>query len=345
MKYNLSERITMNYQVNAASAERSGIRRLWLIGLCIVMGIAFTASIVSAQADKDTPGAYAWVDGAHLWFQIKGHGDPVVVIPGGPGDSHVYLTPWFDELARQHKLIYYDAFGRGKSDRAKNPDEYSFARDVKDLEGLRIDLGIEKWTVIGHSYGGMVAQAYALKYPNSVSKLVLSNTFYDGEMWQENDDNSNYEIKNQYPGLWEKLMKLRDQGMVSSSPECQKLYGEVPAGLLYFYDAANAEKVRSDSASFNPQVYYQIVGADGDFLIGGDIAKLDFRTELKNLKMPVLILAGRFDRVAVPRFSEKFQEYCPQAKFVMFEKSGHLPFIEQTKQYFQTIEEFLKDGK
>ncbi len=335
----------MSRKFNSVSVNPPDFRRLWMISLFVVMGIALTASCASAQADKDTPGAYAWVDGAHLWFQIKGHGDPIVVIPGGPGDSHTYLTPWFNELAKHHKLIYYDGFGRGKSDRAKNPDEYSFARDVKDLEGLREDLGIEKWTVIGHSYGGMVAQAYALKYPNSVSKLILSNTFYDGEMWQENDDNSNYEIKNQYPDLWAKLMKLRDEGMISSSPECRKLYGQVPAGLLYFYNAANADKVRKDSVSFNPKVYYQIVGADGDFLIGGDIGKLDFRTELKDLKMPVLILAGRFDRVAVPSFSEKFQEYCPQAKFVMFEKSGHLPFIEQTRKYFQTIEEFLKEGK
>jgi len=89
----------------------------------------------------------------------------------------VYLTPWFDELAKHCKLIYYDPFGAGKSDMAKSPADYSFNRDVMDLEGLRKALGIEKWSVIGYSYGGMVAQAYALKYPASVAKLILSNTF------------------------------------------------------------------------------------------------------------------------------------------------------------------------
>ncbi len=310
-----------------------------------VLPFVFAAPASAQQGTKDTNGAFAWVDGAHLWFQIKGHGEPVVVIPGGPGDSHVYLTPWFDELAKHFKLIYFDQFGTGTSDRAKNPDEYTFERDVNDLEGLRKDLGFKKWIVIGHSYGGMVAQGYALKYPNSVDKLVLSNTLYDAEMWQENDDNSNYEIRNQYPDLWAKLMKLRDEGYVSSSPQCQKLYGQVPGGLLYFYDAGNAAKVRPDPTGFNPQVYYNIVGADGDFLIEGDIGRLDFRTQLKDLKMPVLIMAGRFDRIAVPRFSEKFREYCPQAKFVMFEKSGHLPFVEQTKKYFSVLENFLNDVK
>ncbi len=329
----------------ASSIQKRNSYGLIALATIVLFSTVLSASAVMAQGSKETTGAYAWVDGAHLWFQIKGRGDPVVVIAGGPGDSHLYLTPWFDELARNYKVIYYDAFGRGKSDRAKNPAEYTFDRDVKDLEGLRVDLGIEKWSVIGHSYGGMVAQAYALKYPNSVDKLILSNTFYGGEMWQENDDNANYEIKNQYPEVWAELMKLRDQGMVSSSPECQRLYGQIPAGLLYYYDAANSDKVRKDSLSFNPLVYYQMVGSDGDFLIGGDIGKLDFRTELKNLKMPVLILAGRFDRVAVPRFSEKFREYCPQAKFEMFERSGHLPFIEQPKRYFGVVEEFLKNGK
>ena len=94
---------------------------------------------------------------------------------------------------------------RGKSDRAKDSTEYTFQRDVDDLEGLRKALGFDKWSVLGHSYGGMVAQAYSLQYPKSVNKLILSNTFYSGEMWQENDDNSNNEIRNQYPEVWAKL--------------------------------------------------------------------------------------------------------------------------------------------
>jgi proline iminopeptidase len=297
-----------------------------------------------AQEAKDTNGGYVKVDGAELWYQIKGKGEPVVVIPGGPGDSHLYLTPWFDELAKNFKLIYFDAFGRGKSARAKNQSEYSFQRDVKDLEGLRKALGFKKWSVIGHSYGGMVAQEYALKYPSSVDKLILSNTFYSGEMWQENDDNSNYEIRNQYPEKWKEIMKLRNEGYNSSSPELQKVYN-VPGGLLYFYDASNYYKFRHDSLSFNPKVYYQIVGADGDFLIGGDIGKLDFRTQLKNLKMPMLIIAGRFDRVSVPRFAIKYEVYAPQAKFVMFEKSGHNPYIEQHDKYFKLLTDFLKEDK
>ena len=312
------------------------------IFVVVILSIIISNSLF-AQVLKNTSGSYAKVDGAELWYQVKGHGKPVVIIPGGPGDSHTYLTPWFDDLAKNFTLIYFDAFGRGKSSRAKNPEEYSFNRDVKDLEGLRKALGLKKWSVIGHSYGGMVAEEYALEYPSSVDKLILSDTFYSGEMWQENDDNSNYEIRNQYPEKWKEIMKLRDEGYNSSSPELQKVYG-VPGGLLYFYDASNYYKFRHDSLSFNPKVYYQIVGADGDFLIGGDIGKLDFRTQLKNLEMPVLIIAGRFDRISVPRFAVKYKKYVPNAKFVMFEKSGHNPYMEQHDKYFSLATEFLKNG-
>jgi proline iminopeptidase len=86
------------------------------------------------------------------------------------------------------------------------------------------------------------------------------------------------------------------------------------------------------------------VGDDGDFLIGGDIVALDFRAQLKTLKMPTLIVTGRYDRVALPRFAVQFKKYAPQAQFVMFERSGHLPFIEEPEEFFKVLREFLAGG-
>jgi proline iminopeptidase len=181
---------------------------------------------------------------------------------------------------------------------------------VEDIEAMRKALGFDKWTVLGHSYGGMVAQQYALDYPNSVNKLILISTFYSGEMWQENDNSSNYEIRNQYPEVWQKVMELRDEGKTSSSQEHVDAYS-VPSGLLYFYDASNAYKVSRDSLSMNTDVYHRIAGKDADFLISGDIGPLDFRDKLKDLKMPMLILQGRFDRISIPRFAIKYKSYAP----------------------------------
>lgn len=72
-----------------------------------------------------------------------------------------------------HKVVYFDAFGRGRSDRAKKAEEYTIARDVEDVEGLRKALRLKKVRLLGFSYGGMVAQAYALKYSESLDRLIL----------------------------------------------------------------------------------------------------------------------------------------------------------------------------
>jgi proline iminopeptidase len=86
-----------------------------------------------------TDGKYVTVNGAKLWVVLAGKGEPVVIIPGGPGANH-FSYRRFDSLAKNFTVVYFDAFGRGKSDTAKDVREYSLARDIEDLEGLRIAL-------------------------------------------------------------------------------------------------------------------------------------------------------------------------------------------------------------
>ncbi|GAA4280336.1 alpha/beta fold hydrolase [Gaetbulibacter aestuarii] len=307
----------------------------------------FVGSVLVAQnfPNSLTDGKYYTVNGAKLWTITVGTGDPLILIAGGPGGTHVGLRS-FDSLStnRNIKLIYYDGFGRGKSDIAKDVSEYSLDRDIEDLEGLRKAMHLDKISVLGHSYGSLVAQGYALKYGEHLSHLIIANGFHSYVMWQENDDNSNHEIKENYPEVWKDLMAFREQGGISSDSIHQSIYSRVPYGFLYAY---NPEKFKSRSSSdypnrFNSKLYYQMVGKDGDFYVTSDIGNFDFRKQLINLKMPVLILAGRFDRVAVPSMMVKYKEYCPQAKFVMFEHSGHNPQVEEPEKEFPIITDFLK---
>src|SRR6201995_4406211 len=198
-----------------------------------------TARAQVKHVDSWTDGKYININGAKLWVVTVGEGDPIIFIAGGPGGAHLGLRS-FDPLSdAHHQLIYFDAFGRGKSDTAKNVAEYTLERDIEDIEGLRKALKLDKITVLGHSYGGLVAQGYALKYPAHLSHLILADTFHSFVMWQENDDNSNREIKTNYPEVWEELMKVREAGAVSSDQIHQDIYGEVPYGFLYAYNPAN----------------------------------------------------------------------------------------------------------
>jgi proline iminopeptidase len=308
----------------------------------LVLIFLYYQSFAQSFPDSHTEGVYYTINGAKIYTVSFGTGEPLFLIPGGPGSAHIGMRG-FDSLSQNCKLIYYDAFGRGKSDTAKQLKEYSLERDVDDLEELRKAMGFNKINVLGHSYGTLVAQAYALQYPQNVSHLILSAPFHSYDMWQENDDNSNREIKTNYPEVWDTLMILRNQGFKSSDEIHQEVYGRVPYGFLYAYNPDNfiSRGRKPYPNRFNTRLYYQMVGQDGDFVVGSDIGRFDFRKKLKTLTMPVLIIAGRYDRVAVPWMMVKYKEYCPQAQFVLFEKSGHNTFVEEPTKTFELIRTFL----
>ncbi len=295
--------------------------------------------------DSWTEGQYYTINGAKLWVVTVGSGEPLLIIPGGPGGNHLGYRV-FDSLAVKGNIqvIYYDAFGRGKSDTATNVKAYSLSRDIEDVEELRKQLHLQKISLLGHSYGSLVAQGYALKYGNHLGHLIIANGFHSYAMWQKNDDNSNHEIKTNYPEVWDELMAIRKNGAVSSDLKHQEIYGQVPYGFLYAYNPENfinRGKRKSYPNPFNSKLYYQMVGRDGDFILSNDIGKFDFRTKLKSLKMPVLIYAGRYDRVAVSAMQVLYKKYCPQASFVMFEKSGHNPQVEEQQKDFELIVDFM----
>lgn len=287
-------------------------------------------------------GKYYTVNGAKIWTETLGKGDPLFLIAGGPGGNHVGLHS-FDSLSTKNMLIYFDGFGRGKSDLAKKTSEYTLDRDVEDLEGLRKAMGFEKINILGHSYGSLVCQAYAIIYPNHVNHLIVADGFHSFIMWQENDDNSNHEIKTNYPEVWDTLMVLRSQGFISSDKICQEIYSRVPYGFLYAYNPENFRKGRDPEYPnpFNSELYYQMVGKDGDFIVGSDIGNFDFRRDIGKLNMPILVIGGRYDRVAVPSQMIKYKQFCPKCKYVMFERSGHNPQVEEPVKEFKLINEFL----
>jgi len=287
-------------------------------------------------------GKYYTINGSKIWTETLGKGYPLFLISGGPGGAHVGLHS-FDTLSANRMLIYFDGFGRGKSDLAKDVKEYSLSRDVEDLEQLRIAMGLKKIDMLGHSYGSLVAQAYAIKYPQNTSHLIIANGFHSFLMWQANDDNSNHEIKTNYPEVWDTLMKIREQGYISSDQLHQDIYGRVPYGFLYAY---NPDKFRGGRDPeypnrMNTDLYYQMVGKDGDFIVGSDIGNFDFRKDIGKLNMPILVIGGRYDRVAVPSEMIKYKQCCPKCEYVMFERSGHNPQVEEPEKEFKLINQFL----
>jgi proline iminopeptidase len=281
-------------------------------------------------------GSFLSINGAKLWHEEEGAGEPVLLIAGGPGASHTYMHG-FSPLSKEHRLIYFDALGCGKSEATESGDRYSLDRAVQDVEALRIALKIPRWNVIGHSYGGLVAQAYAIRHPRSVTRAVLANTLISGEAWQAALDYTNEQVKNQCPEVWELTQELRGKGVRSSAPQHQRAY-DVPPALCFFFDGSNVAKTIFE---INQDVYYGMTGEDGDFRLGPAFAEVDFRPHLQSLTIPLLVIAGRFDRILSPRCARQFKQFAPRAELVIFEKSGHLPFVEEPAATFKLLNAFL----
>src|ERR1700750_3441938 len=177
-------------------------------------------------SDVHPPGRAVTVLGKQLWVEDEGSGPVLLLIPGGGGGSHDYFHPWLRPLARSFRVVTYDGFGRGRSEKAARPSEYSFRRDVEEVEALRRALGIERLAVLGHSYGGFVAEAYTLEHPDRVTHLVLSNAMIRGGDWQRANERFNLRLAATFPDLWAKVEPLRRAGVKESDPRLQAAYGE-----------------------------------------------------------------------------------------------------------------------
>jgi proline iminopeptidase len=328
-------------------ARLSRVALVVLVAICTPFGLGLeTRPALSAAPEPRHPaGRFVSVLDKQIWCEVAGDGEPLVLIPGGGGGSHDYYHPFLSPLSKKFRVIYYDGFGRGKSQRAASPGEYSFARDVEELEALRQALGLQKFNLYGHSYGGFVAQAYAIKYPQWVRRLILSNTFVSGADYQASNDFVNSAIQQFYPEAWDRIVALRKKGRLASSPELGQVSAEIFASMLaqfYFYDPKNIARLAPFSEhNFNAAEYYAIVGADADFTIGPPLASWNAASGLAALPMPILILSGRADGVILPRLARHLVQAAPRARYVMFEKSGHFPFIEENPQYLTELSRFL----
>lgn len=116
------------------------------------------------------------VKGGRLYVREIGSGPPVVVLHGGPDFNHNYLLPELDELASAFRLIYYDQRGRGRSSGDVSADEITIESEVDDLDRLREHFGLGELSLLGHSWGSVLAMEYATRHPDRVSQLILMNS-------------------------------------------------------------------------------------------------------------------------------------------------------------------------
>ncbi|MDX6258362.1 MAG: hypothetical protein QOH84_50 [Kribbellaceae bacterium] len=282
--------------------------------------------------------------GHRLWVEREGSGEPVLLLAGlGPAGSHVVFHPHLDSLAEDHEVIYLDLYGRGRSEAPADLTEITFAGDVDDVAAVIEQLGVGPVHLYGFSYGGMLAQALALDHPALVRSVVLANTLHSPEMWQLNHANINRELANQFPEVWERILALRAKGVRSTDPELQQEFAAATR-LVRFYNPDNVGLLVTEPGARNLELYPLFCGEDVDFIIGGEVARLpDFRPRLRELTLPLMVLAGRYDRALYPALQEQFVRFAPGARFEVLERSGSFGHVEEADTVRKLLRKFWAD--
>src|SRR3984957_12120686 len=139
--------------------------------------LLLTIALPSRAANYKIDEGYVDANGLLIYYTSFGQGPPLLIVHGGPGASHDYFLPYLIPLARHNRLVFIDERGSGKSQKLDDPAGYTVENMVEDVEAVRQGLVLGKISLLGHSYGGVLAQAYALKYQNNLTHLILCSTF------------------------------------------------------------------------------------------------------------------------------------------------------------------------
>jgi len=314
----------------------------------VVLVLAAVCSL--AQTDHAYPAQDGFVDanGVMLYYVMLGRGEPLLILHGGPGASHDYFLPYLLPLARHHKLIFVDERGSGKSQKLEDRSAYTIENMVEDVEGVRQGLGLGKIDLLGHSYGGALAQAYALKYQRNLNRLILASTWSSSAALNEVFVRMK---KNMTPELRERIDRLEAQGLYGHGRDYEKNrysneYMIAAWGEGYFpYVYHNRPDPNYDPTALGNawDLYREMWGEHGEFIIDGNLKSVEYTDRLGSIKVPTLMVVGEHDECE-PALSEAMHEKIAGSKMVVLPNAGHMTFVDQTGMFIKAVDEFLGGG-
>ena len=267
------------------------------------------------------------VDLAYESYGATGPATPVIVANGGPGLSHIYMlqNDVWARLAHKRQIVFYDQRGTGKSKRVKPDASWDMDAQVVDMEAVRAKFGFQKFDLVGDSYGGLLAMAYAAAHPEHVEKLILSDSA--APAWKD----IVRVLPDVFPDVLEQIAAREKNPGPNIDAADQRIRDHF---LMLFYSEANRDAYLAGVKDLGstPQVSAAVQKAT---------RTLDLTPELPKFKFPTMVITGRYDMNVTPLTAWNIYKAIPGAKFVVFEKSGHLPSYEEPDKYVQVVDAFL----
>jgi L-proline amide hydrolase len=277
------------------------------------------------------------------WYRVTGDLSsdvtPLVVLHGGPGCSHDYLVSLAEIAHSGRPVIHYDQVGGGRSTLMpeKGPDFWTVELFLDELDNLLVQLGVDqRYHVLGQSWGGMLGAEHAIRRPQGLKGLVLSNSPASMALWA-----SEAKILRSFmaPELEAALDRHEADG-TTSDPEylaaTQVYYDEHVCRVL----PNPPEVVRTFEFMSADSTVYNTMNGPNEFFCVGTLRDWSVVERVRQIEAATLLLSGRHDE-ATPATVQPFFDNIPNVRWEIFENSSHMPFVEEPEAYRHTVEEFL----
>ena len=274
--------------------------------------------------------------GLELHYRSVGTGSPVIILSGGPGFDVDYMLPVADAFPT-HRRILLEQRGTGRTRGAKlTADDMTLAAVVQDVEALRLHLKLERLFLVGHSWGGMLAMAYAAAHPDRIDRLILIDSggpTLEFATWFEDNIRARLRPEDaEAERYWKEAAK---RGVSADKAEIESVKAITPA---YFFD-------RAKGLAFAAQLADDALDAEGSAMLFTDLAKsYDVRAGLRALDRPTLIVHGHQDPIG-DKTAEDLHALLKSSTLTYLDKCGHFPWLEQPEAFRKAITGFLAESR
>jgi pimeloyl-ACP methyl ester carboxylesterase len=277
-------------------------------------------------------------DGVDLAFRIRGTGPVVFVVSPGWGTGSSYLQKGFEFLQSRFRLVFVDTRGSGRSSRPVDASKMGSSDMADDLEALRNYLGLPTIRIIGHSNSGAIVLYYAERYPDRASKVVLVSSQVIGLDWIK-DTRAILKQRGDDPRYSEAVREATDylDGKINpgkSDEELTAFFGRI-LPLYLERPEINLPQARQDLAGAISSYAFRTQNA------ADAVDHIDQVSPLGRVKANVLIIAGRHDWICPIALAERLHADIVNSRFVVFEQSGHLPWMEERDKFRRELMQFL----
>jgi len=266
-----------------------------------------------------------------LFVKVLGQGYPLLLMHGGPGVDHSTMLP-FRTCVDQFQLVYYDHRCNGRSIGVEI-STMTWENLTADADDLRQTLGFDKWAVLGHSFGGMVALEYALRYPQSLSHLILIDTCGDIRWVQEKAPKA---LANR--GFDPKTVELAQRffnGEIEPEemkPAMQKF------GKAYYHHPSLTLLIKEMILGLRMKVRPEaLIFGFSQLLKGWSVMD-----QLNKISVPTLVLAGRHDFQFPPEHQNSLATGIPNAHLKIIDGAGHNAHSERPTVINEEVRHFLR---